>query len=201
MDFLSIVTLLFIILDPIGLAPIIQSLLASYSPRQRMLIIVRELLFALIILLVFLFCGNTLLKFLGLNPATLNISGGVMLFMVALGMVFPIFSTNGSPRTKRKEEPFIVPIAVPLMAGPSSLAIILVNAAQSPDMHSIMTLCGAVTTAWGLAAIVLLSSQFVLRFLGNRGTIALERLMGMLLILISVQMFLNGLSTYSAMVK
>lgn len=201
MDFLSIVTLLFIILDPIGLAPIIQSLLASYEPRQRMLIIMRELLFALIILLVFLFCGNTLLKFLGLNPATLNISGGVMLFMVALGMVFPIFSMNGRPRTKRKEEPFIVPIAVPLMAGPSSLAIILVNAAQSPDMHSMMTLCGAVTTAWGLAAIVLLSSQFVLRFLGNRGTIALERLMGMLLILISVQMFLNGLTTYSAMVK
>lgn len=201
MDFLSIVTLLFIILDPIGLSPIIQSLLASYEPRQRMLIIIRELLFALVILLVFLFCGNTLLKFLGLNPATLNISGGVMLFMVALGMVFPVFSLNGNSRSKRKEDPFIVPIAVPLMAGPSSLAIILVNAAQSPDMHSMMTLCGAVTTAWGLAAIVLLCSQYVLRLLGNRGTVALERLMGMLLILISVQMFLNGLSSYSAMVK
>lgn len=197
MDFISIVILLFIILDPIGLAPVVQGIVADYSPKQRILIIIRELVFALIILMVFLFSGNYLLKLLGLDPATLNISGGVMLFMVALGMVFPAISLTNGTRTRRKEEPFIVPIAVPLMAGPSSIALILINAAKSPDMNSIMILAGAVLTAWGLSAVILVLSQYVLRFLGNRGTIALERLMGMLLILISVQMFLNGLSSYS----
>ena len=193
MDFTAIVILLFIILDPVGLAPIVQGIVKEYPPKQRMIIIIRELCFALAILMIFLFSGNFLLDLLKLNSATLNISGGIMLFIVALGMVFPAISLTNGTRTRRKEEPFIVPIAVPLMAGPSSIAIILVQAAKAPTMSSTFTLAGAVLTAWAMSAVVLILSQYILRFLGNRGTIALERLMGMLLILISVQMFLNGL--------
>ena len=193
MDFTAIVILLFIILDPVGLAPIVQGIVKEYPPKQRMIIIIRELCFALAILMIFLFSGNFLLDLLKLNSATLNISGGFMLFIVALGMVFPAISLTNGTRTRRKEEPFIVPIAVPLMAGPSSIAIILVQAAKAPTMSSTFTLAGAVLTAWAMSAVVLILSQYILRFLGNRGTIALERLMGMLLILISVQMFLNGL--------
>lgn len=113
-DFLSTVILLFIVIDPVGLAPMIQGMLKKYSPAQQKAILTRELVFALSLLLLFFFSGKFLLNLLGLEPSTLSISGGILLFLVALGMVFPakdMLSSSG--RANGKDEPFIVPIACP----------------------------------------------------------------------------------------
>lgn len=196
-EFLSTVILLFIVIDPVGLAPMVQGMLKKYTPDKQKAILKRELIVALGLLLLFFFSGKFLLTLLGLEPATLNISGGILLFLVALGMVFPakdMFSSAG--RTPGQDEPFIVPIAMPLMAGPSSLAIIMLHASQSPDSVSQMTYAAAIVTAWFFSGVVLFLAQKFLRLLGDKGTIALERMMGMILIMISVQMFMNGLAAY-----
>ena len=169
-------------------------LLIGHIPESRRRpVLVRELLFALCILLGFLFLGKHLLGFLGLRPATLSISGGILLFLIALGMVFPTRSVLGETGD---DEPFIVPLAVPLIAGPSSIALILLTASKYPGELASITL--AVTGAWLLSSVILLLSPALLRLMGTKGTRALERLMGLLLILVAVQMFLDGVSTYSA---
>ena len=196
-DFLSTVILLFIVIDPVGLAPMIQGMLKKYTPEKQKAILKRELVFALGLLLLFFFSGKFLLNLLGLEPATLNISGGILLFLVALGMVFPAKDMlTSAAHASGQDEPFIGPIAMALMAGPSSLAIIMLHASQSPDSISQMTYAAAIVTAWLLSGLVLFIAHKFLRLLGEKGTIALERMMGMVLIMISVQMFMNGLAGY-----
>jgi multiple antibiotic resistance protein len=193
MNLLALAVTLFLVLDPFGNAAIFHAVLSKIPEHRRRPVLIRELLFALLILLGFLFTGKHLLGFLGVRPATLSISGGILLFLIALGMVFPTRSVLGETG---EEEPFIVPLAVPLMAGPSSIALILLTASKYPaDIASIAL---AVTGAWLLSSAILLLSPALLRLMGSKGTRALERLMGLLLILVAVQMFLDGVSTYSA---
>ena len=184
MNLLTLAVTLFLVLDPFGNAALFHSILARIPEERRRRVLARELLIALVILLGFLFVGKYLLAFLGVRPATLSISGGILLFLIALGMVFPTRSVLGEIG---EEEPFIVPLAVPLMAGPSSIALILLTA-----------IALAITGAWLVSAVILHFSPALLRLLGTKGTRALERLMGLLLILVAVQMFLDGVSTYSA---
>jgi multiple antibiotic resistance protein len=193
MDLLALAVTLFLVLDPFGNAAIFHSVLAKIPEDRRRRVLARELIFALVILLGFLFVGKYLLAFLGVRPATLSISGGILLFLIALGMVFPTRSMLGE---SGDEEPFIVPLAVPLMAGPSSIALILLTATKYPLQIGSIAL--AVSAAWLVSAVILYFSPALLRLLGTKGTRALERLMGLLLILVSVQMFLDGVSTYSA---
>jgi multiple antibiotic resistance protein len=193
MDLLALAVTLFLVLDPFGNAAIFHSVLARIPEESRRRVLARELIFALVILLGFLFVGKYLLAFLGVRPATLSISGGILLFLIALGMVFPARSMLGE---SSDEEPFIVPLAVPLMAGPSSIALILLTATKYP--LQIGSIAVAVAAAWLASAVILLFSPALLRLLGTKGTKALERLMGLLLILVAVQMFLDGVSTYSA---
>ena len=193
MDLLALAVTLFLVLDPFGNAAIFHAVLAKIPEERRRRILVRELLFSLVILLGFLFVGKYLLAFLGVRPATLSISGGILLFLIALGMVFPTRSMLGE---SADEEPFIVPLAVPLIAGPSSIALILLTASKYP--LQIAPIAIAVTAAWLGSAVILYFSPALLRLLGSKGTRALERLMGLLLILVSVQMFLDGVSSYSA---
>lgn len=193
MDLLALAVTLFLVLDPFGNAAILPGVLAKVPEERRRAVLVRELLFALFFLLGFLFVGKFLLAFLGVRQATLSISGGILLFLIALGMVFPARSVLGETE---EDEPFIVPLAVPLMAGPSTIALILLTATKYPgEMVSISL---AVAAAWLASAIILYFSSHLLRFLGTKGTRALERLMGLLLILVSVQMFLDGVATYTA---
>ncbi|WP_345789634.1 MarC family protein [Luteolibacter soli] len=190
---LALAVTLFLVLDPFGNAAIFHAVLSKIPEERRRRVLLRELLFALCILLGFLFAGKHLLGFLGVRPATLSISGGILLFLIALGMVFPTRSVLGETD---EEEPFIVPLAVPLMAGPSSIALILLTATKYPA--AIGSIALAVGGAWLVSAAILLLSPTVLKLLGTKGTRALERLMGLLLILVAVQMFLDGVSTYSA---
>jgi multiple antibiotic resistance protein len=193
MNLLALAVTLFLVLDPFGNAAIFHAVLSKIPEKRRRPVLIRELLFALCILLGFLFIGKHLLGFLGVRPATLSISGGILLFLIALGMVFPTRSVLGEIGD---EEPFIVPLAVPLMAGPSSIALILLTASKFPS--AIGSIALAITGAWLVSSVILLLSPVVLRVIGTKGTRALERLMGLLLILVAVQMFLDGVSSYSA---
>ncbi len=191
MDTLSATLLLLTIMDPLGNVANFISGLQPVPPERRLRVIARELLFALIILLGFLFCGRWVLGLLHLKEEALFISGGIVLFLIALKMIFP------DPRLRHDEvltEPFIVPLATPFIAGPSVLASLLVMVNSQPEAMGKWLI--ALLIAWGITAAVLLLSQLIARVLKERGAMAVERLMGMLLVMISVQMFLNGLEHY-----
>ncbi len=193
MDLLAFAVTLFLVLDPFGNVAIFHAVLSRVPETRRRQVLIRELLFALVILLGFLFAGKHLLGFLGLHPHTLSISGGIILFLIALGMVFPTRSVLGE---NTDDDPFIVPLAVPLMAGPSSIALLLLTATKHP--HALGSVALAVVAAWLASAVVLYASPLLLKVLGAKGTRALERLMGLLLVLVAVQMFLDGVTTYTA---
>nr|WP_309487992.1 MarC family protein [Oceaniferula flavus] len=191
---LSTAVTLFIVLDPFGNLAVFNSVLASQPEAKRNGILVRELTIALVVLMFFLFCGRPVLDFLNLQQSTLRISGGLILFLVSLGMVFPAKSVLGG---EEGEEPFIVPLAIPLMAGPSAIIYLLLLSNQ--HAHVIGNIAIATFLAWMVSATILLASPFFMRILGRKGTRALERLMGMLLVMISVQMFMDGLAEYQSM--
>jgi len=186
----AVVTLL-LIMDPIGnIAPFL-SVLKTVPAERRRIVLVREILLAYCVLLVFLFFGTYLLRFLRLAQETLSIAGGIVLFLIALRMIFPHEgSVVGEPL---EGEPFLVPLAIPLFAGPSTLASLLLLQRSSPGDSTLLLI--AVTIAWAIGGAILLSSTFFYRVLRERGLIAVERLMGMLLVMVSVQMLMNGLKT------
>jgi multiple antibiotic resistance protein len=184
-------TTLFFVMDPLGNLPIFHSVLKDFSPGDKVRIIAREMMFALLILLAFLYAGAKILGFLGLTQPSLSISGGILLFIIAIRMVFPtaMLQTDSVDR-----DPFIVPLAVPLVAGPSTLTILLLLGSSQPGQMIEWTL--ALLFSWLTGLLILVTSPVLLRWMGRRGLRAMERLMGMLLVLIAVQMFLNGLSEY-----
>jgi multiple antibiotic resistance protein len=191
-DLLSVVLTLFLIMDPLGNIPVFLSVLKGVRPERRRMILVREILFAYVVLLIFLFLGNYLLQLLHLNQETISISGGIVLFLIAIRMIFP--QEGGLLGETLEGEPFVVPLAIPLIAGPSTLAALLLL--QRSDPGNTMRLLLATTIAWAISGAILLASPFFIRVLRQRGLIAMERLMGMLLVMIAVQMLMNGLSTF-----
>lgn len=192
MDILSAATMLFLIMDPLGNLPIVLSILKHLDPKRRRMVLIRELFFALGILMLFLFAGKSILNFLHVQPETLSISGGIILFIIAIKMIFP--SAGSITGLAAGEEPFIVPMAIPMIAGPSVLAALLLLSTQHQD--KLMELSAAVLLAWGATFIILMFYGFFHRILGERGLKAVERLMGLLLIMISTQMFLDGVKSY-----
>jgi multiple antibiotic resistance protein len=190
MDTLSATLLLLTIMDPLGNVATFVSGLRPVPPERRLRVIARELVFALVILLAFLFLGTRLLGLLHLKQEALFISGGILLFLIALKMIFP----PGNRDEEQVQEPFIVPLATPMVAGPSVLATLLVLVSTYPDQF--WQWFTALCTAWGLTAAVLLCAPAIARVLKERGALAVERLMGMLLVMVAVQMFLNGIEHY-----
>lgn len=188
-DVTAVAVTLFFVMDPLGNIPAFNAILARYDTKQRSLIVARELFFALIILLAFLFAGTAILDFLGLSQPSLSITGGVLLFIIALRMIFPRPATE---EADLNEDPFIVPLAMPMVAGPSVIAILLLLSSSQPDR--IWEWCAALIIAWSGTTVLLTTSPFLLRILGARGLRALERLMGMLLVLLATQMLLNGIA-------
>ena len=193
MDTWSAAVMLFLIMDPLGNLPIFMSVLKMIEPKRRRFILIRELLFALVILYVFLFSGQAVLDFLNVKQETVSIAGGIILFLIALKMIFPV--KGASPiGLAAGEEPYVVPLAIPLIAGPSTLAALILLSNQSPDRMGDWAL--ALGAAWIVSAAILLFSGVFHRILGERGLAAMERLMGMILVMIAIQMFLNGVGTY-----
>jgi multiple antibiotic resistance protein len=192
-DLFSAVVTLFLIMDPIGNIPLFLSILKTVAPERRRLVLLREIVLAYGVLLVFFFAGNYLLKFLGLDQESISIAGGIVLFLIALRMIFP---AEASTTTEVEGEPFLVPLAIPLIAGPSTLAALLLLQRSAPGQT--VSLFLAVTIAWAISGVILFSSTFFYRILRERGLIALERLMGMLLVMVAVQMLLNGIKAFLA---
>ena len=192
MDVLSAIVTLFLVMDPLGNVPLFLSVLKTVPGHRRQRVLLRELGIAYGVLVGFLLIGNALLQFLGLDPEAVSVAGGIVLFLIALRMIFPGQGslTEGGP----EGEPFVVPLAIPLIAGPSTLATLLLLERTVPG--STMTLLLVVTVAWALGGVILLSSTFLYRALGQRGLIAMERLMGMLLVMVSVQMLMNGIAAF-----
>jgi len=191
-DVISAAVTLFLVMDPLGNVPLFLSVLKTVPPARRRTVLVRELLFAYLVLVLFLLIGKTLLRFLGLEQEAVGIAGGIVLFLIALRMIFP---GQGSLADRPLEgEPFVVPLAVPLIAGPSALATLLLLQRTVPS--SGMTLLLIVSVTWLMSGLILLSSTFLYRVLGERGLIAMERLMGMLLVMVAVQMLMNGFAAF-----
>ena len=189
-EVLAVAVALFFVMDPLGNIPIFNAVLSKFEPRVRSRIVARELTIALLILLVFLFAGNPVMAFLGLTQPTLSLSGGILLFIIALRMIFP---TAGG-EDEEVIDPFIVPLAMPLVAGPSTIAILLLQSSSHPE--KIWQSCLALLLAWGATTVILACSPWLMKALGDRGVRALERLMGMLLVLLAVQMFLDGVTQF-----
>ncbi len=190
-DIAAAAATLFFVMDPLGNIPVFNSVLSRFEPRRRAEITARELVIALVIMLVLLFAGTPILNFLGLTQPSLNIAGGVLLFLIALRMIFP---PRGGAAAAPADEPFIVPLAMPMVAGPSTIAILLLLSSTEPAR--IWEWCTALVIAWAATTLLLTASPFMMRVLGDRGLRAMERLMGMLLVLLATQMLLNGVREF-----
>lgn len=192
MTLFSATILMFLVLDPIGNIPIFLSMLGGYPPERARRILLRELAVALGVLLVFLAAGRYLLQALHISEPALSIAGGIILFLIALKMIFA--DVQEIFRLSADGEPFVVPLAVPLIAGPSAMATVLLLMAREPGRWLEWLI--AVLVAWGASGLILLTASVFSRMLGRRGITALERLMGMLLTTVAVQMFLQGLQQF-----
>ncbi len=191
MTLLSAAVLMFLVLDPLGNMPFFVVTMQRIEPARRTRVVVRELLIALGVLIFFLFVGQYLLQLLQLSSTALTTSGGIILMIIALRMIFPKPDAHSA---ELEGEPFIVPLAIPYVAGPSALATSLLLVSREPQRWIEWMI--AIFAAWLVTALILASSSFLAKFLGSRGLIAIERLMGMLLVTVAVQMLLNGLGQF-----
>lgn len=188
-DFLSAFIVLLIVTDPLGNVPIVLSLLRDVPKERRRWIITRECAIATIILLLFMVGGDALLKAMRLSQVALEIAGGVILFLIALGMAFPSMGVSFTNEAT-EGEPLLVPLAIPLLAGPSALATVVLLASRQPDRAWSWT--AATVLAMVVVWLVLMSAQQLSRRLGHSGLVALERFMGLLLSAMAVEMLISG---------
>ena len=189
MTVLSATILLFLVMDPLGNILLFVTALQNVPSARRKRVVARELLIAYVVLVMFLFTGEHLLHALNISGPALTIAGGLVLFLIALRMVFP--SAENSLVENIAGEPFLVPLAIPYVAGPSALATLLLLMSREPHRWPEWLL--ALTCAWLASATILVLGGRVGKFLGKRGLLALERLMGLLLVAVAVQMFIEGL--------
>ncbi len=192
MTIASAALLLFLILDPLGNIPVFLGLLRTLPPQRQRIVLVREMLIALGVLMLFLWGGRYALDLMHLRQESVSIAGGIVLFLIGLRMIFP--PPEGLMGELPAGEPFIVPMAIPLIAGPSGMAAVMLMGSQEPDRMGAWSL--ALLIAWAATAVILLSSTYLYKWLGLRVLTAIERLMGMVIVAISVQMLLDGLTVY-----
>ncbi|MGB7069406.1 MAG: MarC family protein [Pyrinomonadaceae bacterium] len=192
MTILSAAILLFLVMDPLGNIPLFMTALKKVDPSRQQIVVVRELIFALVLLIAFLFLGQYLLQLLHVSQTALTAAGGIIMLIIAIRMIFP--SPERSQTGVIEGEPFIVPLAIPAVSGPSAMATALLLMSNDPGRW--MDWLIAVFLAWAATAIILYFASYFARFLGDKGLIAIERLMGMLLITIAVQMLLTGIADF-----
>ncbi len=191
-DIASVAVTLFFIMDPLGNVPVFNAILSEFDSTRRSKIVARELMLALFILFLFLFTGNAILGFLGLSESSLSIAGGILLFIISLRMIFP--KTTSRDEIEGAEDPFLVPLAVPMIAGPSTVAILLLLSSSQPGRMAEWSI--SLFLAWLATTVLLVASPQLMRVLGKRGARALERLMGMILVILATQMLLNGIRDF-----
>jgi len=193
--FASATILLILITDPVGNIPIFANALKHVAPERRARVILREILIAFFLLLTFMFVGEGFLKVMNLSELSLQIGGGVILFLIALRMVFPPPATL---EPEIFEEPLIVPLAVPAIAGPSALATVLLLVSQQPERR--LDWIAALCVTMLISAVVLVSAERIQRLIGSRLVVAVERLMGLVLVSVAIEMMLRGAKTFALQV-
>ena len=196
-DLISAFVLLFLVLDPLGNVPIVASLLKQVDSRRRARVVLRECMLAYVILIAFMLGGRQFLELMHLSEISLSIAGGVILFMIAIRMVFK--SPEGLFGDTLDHEPFIVPLAIPMIAGPSALATVMLMVSREPAKLGIWI--GALTAAMVVTTLILSLGERIEKLLGKRGMEAVERLMGLILTAIAVEMLLGGLKQFLLQLK
>lgn len=191
-SFTSAVVILVLVMDPFGNIPLFISVLRIVKPARRARVILRECAIAFAVLLAFVFFGGTLLGLLGLSDTSLTIAGGVILFLIALRMIFR--HPEGIFGDVAGSEPFIVPLATPAIAGPAAIATVMLLVSRAPQR--LPEWCLAVTVAMLVTVVVLTAAERIAKFAGERGLLAFERLMGLVLTAIAVEMLLRGIETF-----
>lgn len=189
----SATILLLLIIDPLGNIPLFANALRHVAPHRRPWVILREVLIAFLLLLTFMFIGARFLELLNLSQLSMQIAGAVILFLIALRMIFP---APPGAATEYKDEPLIVPLAIPALAGPSALATVLLLVSQAPERRLDWIIALSITML--VCAIVLVLAERIQRVLGDRLTMAFERLIGLILVAISVEMLLRGIKLFAA---
>jgi MarC family membrane protein len=189
MTLLSASILLFLVMDPFGNIPVFLCVLKNLPDEKQQKIIIRELVIALMILILFLALGPHLLEALQISEPSLRIAGGIILFLIAIKMIFG--ATEELFRDTSGGEPLIVPLAIPSIAGPAAIATVMLLTGQDPNRWPEWLI--ALLLAWLVTSIILLLSTRLDRILGQRGLTALEHLMGLILTAIAVEMFLQGI--------
>lgn len=193
MTLYSATVTLILVMDPLGNIPLFLAVLNRVDPKRRQKIILRETFIAFIILLLFLFFGQHILDGMNISSPALEIAGGIILFMIAIRMIFPHLN-NDEDKSKLSGDPLIVPLAIPLIAGPSTMTVVMLLSTQAPyDMPRWLM---ALTIAWFVTTVILVFADSLSKLLGSRGLIAVERLMGMILTTMAVQMFLSGFGQF-----
>ncbi|HKW81506.1 MAG TPA: MarC family protein [Casimicrobiaceae bacterium] len=188
-ELLSAAILLLLVLDPFGNVPLVVAALQATPPARRARVVLRECAIAYLVLVVFLFGGRAFLTLMHVSETSLSIAGGVILFLIALRMVFS--HAEGVFGDSADTEPFIVPLAVPAIAGPSALATVMLMASREPE--HLGTWLAALTAAMAATTAVLLGAGRLQRLLGERAMRALERLMGLVLTAVAVEMLIAGI--------
>lgn len=186
--FASATILLLLITDPLGNIPIFANALRHVAPERRTRVIVREVLIAFGVLLVFMFFGDNFLRLMNLSDISLQIAGGVVLFLIALRMIFP---PPPSAQVLPQGEPLIVPLAIPAIAGPSAMATVMLLVSQAPQRR--LEWVGALSVTMLVGAVVLLLAERIQRVIGERVVLAFERLMGLILVAVATEMLIRGL--------
>lgn len=191
-SFASAVVILLLVVDPIGNIPLFVSLLRNVDPARRTRVIVRECTIAFAVLLGFILFGRWILDLLGLSEPSLTIAGGVILFLIALRMIFR--TPEGVFGTTVDGEPFIVPLAIPSIAGPTAIATVVLLVSRAPQR--LPEWIAAVTVAMLITLAVLVFAERLSKLVGERGLMAFERLMGLILTAIAVEMLLRGIEAF-----
>ena len=192
MNFVSTTILLFLVIDPIGNIPIFLAALRTVPQERVMRVVVRECGLGFVALVLFMLFGRFLLQTLHLSETSLGIAGGMILFLIALRMIFP--TSEPMFGVTAGGEPLLFPLAIPTMAGPSALATVLLLSSHYPE--SFWTLFASVTVAMAASTVILMASGSIARLVGRRVLTAGERLMGLLLTAVAVEMFLQGIRAF-----
>lgn len=192
MTLFSIALVLFLIMDPIGNISSYLKMVHGIKPKRQLKVLVREMLIALLIMIAFNYLGEVIFNLLQISEPTISLSSGVILFLIAIQILFPTLS--GIRENISKGEPFIIPLAIPLIAGPSLLATIMLFAHMEQSQPVML---GAIFCAWIAALAVMLLSRPLKKLLGSNGLLACEKLIGMVLVLIAIQRFLDGVQLFA----
>ncbi len=191
MEIWQIALALFLVANPIGNAPVFVSIVKNFDFKRQRIILFREAIFSFLLALFYLFIGEWFFTLLQIKPYAISLAGGTVLLLIALSMIFPKYETDGKDR--KPEEPFIVPIAIPLISGGGVLSTIMYFSSQEQNMLKMFFACVIAFT--GVTAVVV-GSAYLQKILGRRGLLALEQLMGMILAMISTEIFVKGFTMF-----